>query len=363
MWADRGIVSDMDLFTGSNFVVRDLRPAIDALRSLGYPHGWRGAGLKHSKAARKIKHAELHQTAGGLTVGEEGPLATARFCTANPWFKCIKCSHVWEGTVSYPHTGCPKCGTLEPRDLGRGRGFPKMPYHLFVPYRPRVNEARLYIVYLCLDWNERSWHSNAEGNEDGVACAFQGLFRSHHNPAFLPRPGTNGEPSAEQQAILRPLWYEYLRNELGLPGTALKGHYQFGKPTCPGDWLEGAQYVINGEQQLIVQPKLETAFPSWTLRQQALVNLGFDLGQTGPNHDGVDDDPGYRTRMAIESFQRLQRIEVTGDWNADTDLAISLLDPLPSAVKQEVAALPKPEASETPTPDAPRKDSGYRRRR
>lgn len=37
--------------------------------------------------------------------------------------------------------------------------------------------------------------------------------------------------------------------------------------------------------------------------QQALVDLGYDLGDTGPNGDGVDRDFRSRTRQAVEQFQ------------------------------------------------------------
>ena len=43
--------------------------------------------------------------------------------------------------------------------------------------------------------------------------------------------------------------------------------------------------------------------------QQKLVNLGYDLGPSGPNKDGVDGYIGRRTRKAIKDFQTKNNIK------------------------------------------------------
>lgn len=338
----------MDLFVGSNFVVRDLRPQIDRIRGDGYPYGWRGKGLAWSRAPRTIRGVEYHQTAGSLNPGEAGPITTARFVTANPWFRCPTCGRTWEGTVMYPYEACSSCKDDEGqpvlgKDLGRGRGWPKMCYHLFVPWAPLLDDAHRFIVYQCLDWYERSWHSNAEGNTYNVAVAFQGLYRSRHNPHFVPWPETDGQPSVAQQAIARPLWYEYLRIELKLAAAGLRGHFQYGKPTCPGDMLESIVVEVSGAKvETLTLPEIApSAFPTWESRQRFLLSLGFDLGSYGPAKDGVDGKPGIRTRAAIEVIQRMHAIQVTGNWDPETDRVASVLQPLPGEIKQYVSsALP-----------------------
>jgi hypothetical protein len=364
----------MDLFVGSNFVVRDLRPAIDVIRGKAYPYGWRGHGLAWSKAPRPLRWIEIHQTGGSLASGEEGPLTTARFVTANPWFRCPSCGRAWEGTVKYPHTACSRCKDdggkpIAGHDLGRGRGWPKMCYHLFVPWRPLKDDGGRFIIYLCLDWNERSWHSNKDGNTWGSAIAFQGLFHSRHAPHFVPWPGTDGEPSPEQKAILRPLWYEYLRIELHLSSASgLKGHFQLGKPTCPGDYLEHEVLEIaQATGPLIVTPAIEpSAFPTWETRQQFLVDLGFDLGPYGPKKDGVDGKPGISTRAAIESLQEISQLPVTGIWDPDTERVAAALRPLPADVKHEIAGLLVPREISDDEAEAPKSNEpgrfGKRRR-
>jgi hypothetical protein len=46
--------------------------------------------------------------------------------------------------------------------------------------------------------------------------------------------------------------------------------------------------------------------------QQKLIDLGYDLGTSGPNKDGVDGYIGSRTRNAIKDFQTKNNIKPTG---------------------------------------------------
>jgi peptidoglycan hydrolase-like protein with peptidoglycan-binding domain len=58
--------------------------------------------------------------------------------------------------------------------------------------------------------------------------------------------------------------------------------------------------------------------------QQKLVNLGYDLGPSGPNKDGVDGYIGRRTRKAIKDFQTKNNIKSTGVLDQTTQNALSL---------------------------------------
>jgi len=42
------------------------------------------------------------------------------------------------------------------------------------------------------------------------------------------------------------------------------------------------------------------------------VSLGYDLGASGPNGDGVDGREGAKTRAAIMTFQRLNELQDDG---------------------------------------------------
>lgn len=73
--------------------------------------------------------------------------------------------------------------------------------------------------------------------------------------------------------------------------------------------------------------------------------LGYDLGTSGPNEDGVDGDPGTKTRRAIADFQQRHGIEteMPGYVDAATrDALIAVrdgIDALPPELEQRARAL------------------------
>lgn len=120
-------------------------------------------------------------------------------------------------------------------------------------------------------------------------------------------PGYKGDrrgPSAAQMASLDRL-VTALNTLLGLEPFMVFGHYHFGKPACPGtklqEWVEA--------RRLIGVDKLPNTVRQW---QQMLVDLGYDLGKSGPKGDGVDGDWGAKSRMALLAFQQSNRALDTG---------------------------------------------------
>jgi hypothetical protein len=61
---------------------------------------------------------------------------------------------------------------------------------------------------------------------------------------------------------------------------------------------------------------------TWMKRQQSLVDVGIDIGDYGPNGDGVDGKPGPVTRSGIAEFQGKAGIPVDGKWGPITDAAM-----------------------------------------
>lgn len=314
------------VFEGSNFVIQDLRQKIDQYINGNYPYGWRNSGSRYyRRELDTIKYVVFHHTAGGLTLGEQGPINTAAYSVRDPRFRCPQCGRSWLGNKSYPHTYCPVCKNTG-NNLGYGNGFPGMPYHVFVPYFTESTEQGKYVVYWCVDFEEVTWHSS-RGNAQGVSVAWQGLFRSRHLRRFIPWPNTNGEPSSQQQQLIGPLWEEWLRPNFGLTNKDLTGHYAFEKPSCPGDFLENKIRVINYDPPLHVynttyfNPE-EEIFGSWPARQAALVILGYFLGTTGQLKNGVDGKPGQLTKMAIAAFETEHSLIVDGVWDDQVEHAM-----------------------------------------
>jgi hypothetical protein len=235
--------------------------------------------------------------------------------------------------------------------------MPIMPYHVFVPFTPKRDELGRPVIYFCVDFVEETWH--AEKGNRGIGCGFQGLFYSRYLPKFRPIPHTDGRPSEAQQALIYPIWDAWLKPLFRLKDVNLKGHFDFGKATCPGDFIEEKIVQKRGEKPNISQDqKTETSewFDTWHERQATLVSLGYDCGCLGDLKNGVDGLPGEMTRRALEAFQKDSGIEVTGHWDPSTERVAetlinerggytSIVDHLPVGIKKEVV----PQTSSSPT--------------
>jgi hypothetical protein len=327
------------LFEGSCFVIKDLRKVFDKIVSSGFPYNWRGKGggvSPHHFGPKVIEYVVYHQTYGSISPGEEGPKRTATFLTADPKFQCKECGHKWTGSPKYPSTKCPKC-VGQGKNLGYGRGFPKMSYHVFAPFRPQLNENNKPILYYCVDFNERTWHSG-KANKHGIAVGFQGRFDHPTLKYFRPTKGTDGQPSEVQKSIALPLWHEWIYPLLQKTQPKLMGHWEWGKAACPGGWLQSSILLTRGEKPLKGYEDLSATPPEpvWTSselfdtheeRQAALVLLGYDLGPYGPHKNGVDGDWGEASRTALHAFEEELGLPPgdgdDGNWDEATEIAMT----------------------------------------
>lgn len=93
-----------------------------------------------------------------------------------------------------------------------------------------------------------------------------------------------------------------------------------------------------------VIPKAETYTDHDTVLavQRALKAKGYDLGSTGPNHDGLDGEFGPHTSAAIKKFQSASGIPETGvvDYGVLLALGISPPSNASSSVDDGSAAAP-----------------------
>jgi len=150
--------------------------------------------------ARPINRVILHHTAGGVTPGLRGPESTAEWCV-------------------------------------NGRGWPGMPYHVYVPYTPMIDGDGRMIVWQTQDFDVRSYHTGGGQNKHGIGVVCQGLFVSPYCLKTLKRQPTP-DPSEAQKTAIRHVW-TWLSGLYGLsPDPSLSCHAWHGKPACPGRWLE-----------------------------------------------------------------------------------------------------------------------------
>lgn len=80
--------------------------------------------------------------------------------------------------------------------------------------------------------------------------------------------------------------------------------------------------------------------------QQALVNLGYNLGNTGPNKDGVDGRFGDLTRSAVIQFQKKNGIKQTGNVGEVTSKALGV-EPLTSSRTSSTTSSSEPKQTQT----------------
>jgi Putative peptidoglycan binding domain len=104
------------------------------------------------------------------------------------------------------------------------------------------------------------------------------------------------------EIAIYPHRYEKIRPKL-------EQHFGVDLPDFADD-LKRWQQQMNTDLDAPVaaEPKFETLEEI----QQLFVRLGYDLGTSGPTHDGVDGRMGGKTRDAIMTFQRLNGLGVDG---------------------------------------------------
>ena len=191
--------------------------------------------------------------------------------------------------------------------LAPGVGVPSISYTMFVE-RPGA-------IYLCNDVEAKTW-SQGDGSKPGdenemfLAICFGGNFSGD---------GYTGsqDPSVEQIAALPKLW-QHLKDVLSLKNNGLHGHYDFGKPACPGNILKAMIENIRSVKDW-ADPVFSFDignFMSSTGRQKALQRLGYYTGDL----DGIW---GSGCRAALSKFQRAVGLTPDGVWGDLTTNAVT----------------------------------------
>ena len=294
-------------------------------RHPNFPYGTKGRNGTPFREMlnRQIEAVFVHALMGGFKGGMDQARALANFCTADPKYKTNE-----DGSIYMRKT---RSG-MRPKLIGGGRGWPGAAYTFLVPYRPEVVDGK-FEVYRLWDDQWRTFHTGGRWNGRAVAVGFGGSLNTRHAPRFSADRGR--DPTNEQFEAGTELILEYLLPRYGLDAeTGLKGHFEAGKPTCPGDILEAWVRLQRGEDvnwlepgrapwddqdpDIVGRPRTDRRpLDTWQERQEALLELDYDLGKWGA--DGVF---GLWTRRAVEAFQEDAGIIVDGIWGDQTELHV-----------------------------------------
>lgn len=203
------------------------------------------------------------------------------------------------------------------------RQWPGVPYHFWLAQMPDIDVKGNLVIYQGQPENIVSWHTGGantwsvgigvQGNYDGEWDLVDGL------------PQINRQPTKNQMTMLDAL-VDYLLKKYQLPlkpanrYPTLSGHWEGPRPkaVCPGDALR--QWILEKRGTpkppplpVVHNPPLDssaisfTTAQTWPIRdlQQALELLGFSPGK-------IDGIFGYKTRKAVERFQRHNKLVVDG---------------------------------------------------
>lgn len=191
------------LFEGSNFVVCDYSTKLR--KHENFPYGASKKSRYHSRPLSNITTCVLHHTAGNYLLFPDGLDATNDYIIDT-------------------------------------RGWPRVPYHIYVPYNPPKTPSGKYMIFQLNPFDLYTWHTSG-ANDKGVGVVFQGSFSMSAGKA-----GSKNQPSVEQEELCLPLWNEYLKPTLKLEDRDLSGHCYYTKPACPGGFLKDFIRKISGRK-------------------------------------------------------------------------------------------------------------------
>lgn len=279
-----------------------------------------GPGEYRRIKGRQIKRLFVHQAAGGFKEGAAQAIAIARFHSAPPKYKRDpQTNEILYRTVR---------GKKRKHWIGGGRGWPGAGYTFCVPAIPDVKDGKIE-VYRMHDDEVRSYHTGGSHNTYGAAVVVGGYYKAPGGKRGRERPDDGAVMS------LKELVLDYLIPRYGITNEDLYGHFDAGKRGCPGAFLEQWIRHVRGEPvedptvELQVDPRDEPdeakslrSLDTVRERQQALVDLGFDLGPYGPKKNGVDGDWGGASRGALEAFESSMGLNPDGYWDDRAEHAV-----------------------------------------
>jgi peptidoglycan hydrolase-like protein with peptidoglycan-binding domain len=279
-----------------------------------FPRG-EGRSAYYQRPGRKIRHVVLHSMAGPFRHGIKAVTGLSSFHTLPPKWKRDAV-----GQIEYVKG--------KPVKAGGGRGWPGPGYGFVVSYWPDLEDGR-YVVYRLWDDEWVTWATGGH-NEDTISVACAGMHETRWMPQWSAKNAR--DPERMQFMAVQSLVLDYLLPRYNLGPSDIRGHFDFGKVTCPGDVLEAWIRTMRGEAVGWLEPErrlweeqtIDLSPPpvkpdrrpldTWEDRQKALLCLGYDLGKLG-----ADGRFGFRTRSAVEALQEREGLVVDGVWGPLTE--------------------------------------------
>ena len=186
---------------------------------------------------------------------------------------------------------------VSPNHISDG-GLPGLSYTLFVE---KSGDVILANDIECRTYSQ-GYKGGIDENEKYIGVCFGGDFSG---------PGYEGSqlPTPEQLVTAEELWL-YLKDKLGFDAGGLYGHFNFGKPACPG-------YAITEviDRIIPVVALEDTVEDTVESRQRRLKDLNFYAGT-------VDGVWGLESKDALIRFQKENGLNPDGVWGPRTEARV-----------------------------------------
>lgn len=211
------------------------------------------------------------------------------------------------------------------RFVTRHRGWPGAAYTYWLPREPDVTEQGR-VIYRCHADNVRSFHTGGRMNTLGVGIGVQGNYDGDGD-GFADKVPTDFQIDALGALVGyledRHTRFEATRKLDQDQNWCLTGHWEHGKPVCPGDamqlWVRQTRGELTALAANVICPaqrnEIDPGEFTVRQRQQALAAVGFSPGR-------IDGRWGYRSRAALEDFQAQHQLVVDGVWGRHTSAAM-----------------------------------------
>jgi hypothetical protein len=213
------------------------------------------------------------------------------------------------------------------------RRWPGAAYTYWIPREPDEDDDGCLVVYRCHSDVVVSYHTGGRMNRIGIGIGVQGRYDGEWDLVEPGRPKIEREPTKAQWQMLEAL-VDYLRERHHLWWDAesresLTGHWEHGKPICPGDALRVWVCRRRGDP-VVSGPTHPPERPEPTGRSEDLYRLSTRdlqriLAELGHDPGPVDGVLGYRTRAALERMQHEAGVVSDGWYGPETARALGSL--------------------------------------